>query len=57
MHEYDDFEELRAAGYALVDEAIRHLDRPAAAPVETLKSAAELAAAFGPPPAEGPCTN
>jgi len=53
MHEYDDFEELRAAGYALVDEAIRHLDRPAAAPVETLKSAAELAAAFGPPPAEG----
>ncbi len=53
MHEYDDFEELRAAGYALVDEAIRYLDRPADSPVETLKTAAELAEAFGPPPAAG----
>ena len=53
MHEYDDFEELRAAGYALVDEAIRHLDRSADGPVETLKSADELAQSFGPPPAAG----
>ncbi len=53
MHEYDDLEDLRAAGYALVDEAVRLLDRPANAPVETLKTAAELARAFGPPPAAG----
>ncbi|HEX9106293.1 MAG TPA: pyridoxal-dependent decarboxylase, partial [Longimicrobiales bacterium] len=53
MREYDDIEALRAAGHTLVDEAIRHLDRPLDAPVETLKTAAELGAAFGPPPAEG----
>ncbi len=53
MHEYDDYEELRSAGYALVDEAIRHLARPAEVPVETGKTAAELAEAFGPPPAAG----
>lgn len=46
MHEYDDIEELRSAGYALVDEALRHLARPADVPVETRKTAAELAEAF-----------
>ena len=53
MREYDDFEELRTAGYALVDEAIRHLSRPAWAPVETLLTPPELARWFRPPPAEG----
>src|SRR5512146_2421465 len=53
MHEYDDLEALRAAGHAFVDEAIRHLDRPASVPVETLLTPPELARSFRPPPAEG----
>ena len=53
MREYDDLDDLRAAGHAFVDEALRHLDRPPDAPVETLKTAAELARAFGPPPTAG----
>lgn len=51
---YDDFESIRAAGHALVDLAIDHLDVTPADPATTLRPARELARAFGDgPPARG----
>ncbi|HEX7051586.1 MAG TPA: pyridoxal-dependent decarboxylase [Longimicrobiales bacterium] len=51
---YDDFDAIRAAGYALVEEAVHHLEGPFDGPVTTLRRPAELAAAFAAaPPAAG----
>ncbi len=53
MQEYDALDDLRAAGHAFVDEALRHISRPLDSPVQTRRRPSELAALFGPPPEEG----
>lgn len=47
---YDDLESIRAAGYALVDEAVRHIDRTADSAVTTPLRPRDLAKAFATPP-------